>query len=175
MKVWDLLSRATHWLLVAGVAAAWLTRAGWGKWHEWIGYATLAFVALRVAWGWLGPRYAHFSQFVRSPSATLAYARQAVAGREPRHIGHNPLGGWMIVALLAATALAAGSGWLYVTDAYWGEERAENLHEALAITLLALVALHVIGVVTASIRHRENLVASMIHGRKRPPAADDVA
>jgi cytochrome b len=175
VKVWDLLSRATHWLLVAGVAAAWLTRAGWGKWHEWIGYATLAFVALRVAWGWLGPRYAHFSQFVRSPSATLAYARQAVAGREPRHIGHNPLGGWMIVALLAATALAAGSGWLYVTDAYWGEERAENLHEALAITLLALVALHVIGVVTASIRHRENLVASMIHGRKRPPAADDVA
>ena len=63
MKVWDRLVRAAHWLLVAGVAAAWLTRAGWGQWHEWIGYATLALVALRMAWGWIGPRYARFSQF----------------------------------------------------------------------------------------------------------------
>ena len=121
------------------------------------------------------PQGALFAQFVRSPSATLAHARLAVAGREPRHIGHNPLGGWMIVALLVATALAAGSGWLYVTDAYWGDEHVENLHQALAIALLALAALHVLGVVAASLRHRENLVASMFHGRKRAPADDDVA
>jgi cytochrome b len=174
-RVWDPLLRLLHWLLAACVVAAWLTRAGWGKWHEWIGYATLVLVALRLVWGWIGPRHARFTQFVRSPSATLAYARQVVAGRELRHIGHNPLGGWMIVALLAVTALAAASGWLYVTDAYWGDERVEDLHEALAIALLALAALHVLGVVAASLRHRENLVASMIHGRKRAPADDDVA
>jgi cytochrome b len=175
VKVWDFLSRATHWLLVAGVAAAWFTRAGWGKWHEWIGYATLALVALRVAWGWLGPRYARFSQFVRPPTATLSYAKHALAGNEPRHVGHNPLGGWMIVALLAVTALAGLSGWLYTTDAYWGDERVENLHEVLSIALLGLAALHIAGVVVASVRHRENLVASMVHGRKRPPGADDIA
>jgi cytochrome b len=175
VRVWDGVSRATHWLLAAGIAAAWLTREGWGRWHEWIGYACLALVALRVAWGWLGPRYARFSQFVRAPAATLAYSKLVLTGREPRHVGHNPLGGWMIVLLLAVTALAALSGWLYTTDAYWGDERIENLHEALSIAVLVLVALHVLGVVVASLHHRENLAGAMIHGRKRPPAADDVA
>jgi cytochrome b len=173
MKLWDPLVRTGHWLLVASVAAAWLTREGWGRWHEWIGYAALALVALRVAWGRLGPRYARFSQFVRAPAATLAYAKRLLAGNEPRHIGHNPLGGWMIVALLATTGLCALSGWLYTTDRFWGDERIENLHEALAIALLVLAALHLAGVVIASLRHRENLIASMIDGRKRPPADGD--
>ena len=174
MKVWDPLVRAAHWLLVAGVAAAWLTRAGWGRWHELVGYATLALVALRVAWGWIGPRYARFSQFVRAPSATLSYAKQAIAASEPRHVGHNPLGGWMIVALLVVAAASGLSGWLYTTDAWWGDQRMEKLHEALSVLLLVLAALHIAGVIAASLRHRENLVASMIHGRKRPPAPHDV-
>lgn len=175
MQVWDRLVRSLHWLLVAAVAAAWLTRAGWGKWHEWIGYATLALLAVRVGWGWLGPRYARFSEFVRPPSPTFAYAKRVLAASEPRYIGHNPLGGWMIVALIVATALACLSGWLYVTDAYWGDERVERLHDAIATLLLALAAVHVAGVALASFRQRENLVASMIHGRKRPPAAGDVS
>jgi cytochrome b len=175
VKVWDPLVRAAHWLLVAAVAAAWLTRAGWGKWHEWIGYMTLGLIMLRVAWGWLGPRYARFSQFVRGPSATLKYAKRAAVRSEPRHVGHNPLGGWMIVALIVVTTLAGLSGWLYVTDAYWGDERVERLHDVLATLLLVLVALHIAGVLLASFRHRENLVGSMIHGRKRPPGSGDVA
>lgn len=174
MKVWDALVRSLHWLLVAGVAAAWLTRSGWGKWHEWIGYATLVLIGVRVAWGWIGPRYARFSDFVRTPSATLGYAKRLLGGGEPRYIGHNPLGGWMILALIVVTALAGVSGWLYTTDAYWGNEQVESLHEGLSIAVLALIALHVCGVLFASFRHRENLVASMIHGRKRPPASGDV-
>jgi cytochrome b len=174
LKVWDPLVRACHWSLGIAVAAAWLTRAGWGKWHEWIGYATLLLVAIRVIWGLAGPRHARFAQFVRGPSSTLHYARSVLAANEPRHVGHNPLGAWMIVALLAVTALTALTGWVYTTDAYWGDERVEILHESLAIFLLVLVALHVAGVVLASLRHRENLVGAMVHGRKRPPAGNDV-
>lgn len=173
--MWDPFVRIGHWALVTSIAAAWLTRSGWGAVHEWIGYAALALVALRVVWGWTGPRYARFSQFVHGPAQTLRYAGSVLQGSGLRHIGHNPLGAWMILALLAVAAAAGLSGSLYTTDRYWGDERVEDLHEALAVFLLALAALHVTGVVLASIRHRENLVGAMLHGRKRPPAGDDVA
>jgi cytochrome b len=174
-KVWDPFVRIGHWALAGGVALAWLTREGWRETHEWIGYATLALVALRVAWGLAGSRYARFSQFVRSPAATLRYAGEVLRRSEPRHLGHNPLGGWMIVALLATVAATGFTGWLYTTDAFWGVEWLADLHGRLTDLLLALAALHVLGVVLASRRHRENLVAAMLHGRKRPPSGSDVA
>lgn len=167
VRVWDPLVRIGHWMLAPGIALAWLTRAGGGAWHERIGYVALAVVAVRVAWGWLGSAHARFADFVRSPAATLHYGRRMLAGREPRHIGHNPLGGWMIVALLCVTALASLSGWLYTTDRFWGVEWVETLHATLADALLALAAAHVAGVAFSSWRHGENLVAAMVHGRKR--------
>jgi cytochrome b len=174
VRVWDPVVRVLHWSLAASIAAAWLTRHGGGQWHERIGYATLAIVALRVLWGWVGPRYARFGQFVRPPRATWRYGLAMLAHREPRHVGHNPLGGWMIVALLLTAALAAGTGWLYTTDEFWGIAWVEQLHEALAIFILVLAALHVLGVIAASIRHKENLAGAMVHGRKRAPAQGDV-
>ena len=174
LKVWDPLVRAGHWLLAASVAAAWITREGWGRWHEWTGYVALALVAVRVVWGWAGPRYARFTAFVRGPAATLRYAGCVLNAREPRYVGHNPLGAWMILVILSSITLTCLTGWIYTTDSYWGDQRVEDLHEALAILLLVLVALHVSGVVAASLRHGENLVGAMIHGRKRPPAGDDI-
>lgn len=171
VKVWDALVRAGHWTLVICIAAAWFVH---GQWHEWLGYAALAVVALRVVWGLIGSRYARFGQFVRSPALTLAYGRQILAHREPRHIGHNPLGAWMIVALLLTLAGVCASGWLYTTDRFWGEEWVEDIHEGLTNVLLTLVALHVAGVIFSSLRHGENLVRAMINGRKRAPAPGDV-
>lgn len=174
LRVWDPLVRIGHWVLVASVVLAWLTRHGGGLWHEWLGYASLAVIALRVLWGFIGPRYARFADFVRPPSAMLRYARAALARREPRHLGHNPLGGWMIVALIANVVLVGTSGWLYTTDTFWGMQWVEDLHEALADTLIVLAALHVAGVTVASHRHGENLVAAMVHGRKPAPREGDV-
>jgi cytochrome b len=178
VRVWDPLVRIAHWGLAAGVLGAWLTGEMDGRTaaalHEWLGYAVLAVIALRVPWGWIGTRYARFSQFVRPPRQTLAYARALVAGGAPRHVGHNPLGGWMIVALLVMAAATALSGWLYVTDRFRGEEWLEETHEALADGLIALVALHLAGVAFSSLRHGENLVRAMITGRKRAPAPGDV-
>jgi len=171
VRVWDAFVRVAHWTLVLCVIAAWFAR---GAPHEWLGYAALAIVVLRIAWGLVGSRYARFAQFVRGASPTLAYARRVLAREEERHIGHNPLGGWMIVALLGMLILVSASGWLATIDRYWGIEWVQELHEALADGLAALALLHVGGVVYSSLRHRENLAGAMFTGRKRPPAAGDV-
>jgi cytochrome b len=179
VKVWDRLVRVAHWSLAACVLAAWITAESKLKSaepiHEWLGYAALAVIALRVAWGWLGTRYARFVQFVAAPLRVLAYAKAVLRGVEPRYVGHNPLGGWMIVALLATAALASLSGWLSVTDRFWGVEWVEEAHEVLGNAVIALAALHVAGVLYTSWRQRENLAAAMLSGVKRPPEPGDVA
>lgn len=175
VPVWDPLVRLLHWSLVGSFAASWLTRHSPGRIHEWLGYAVLAIIVVRLAWGFLGSRYARFAQFVRPPRATLRYARSLAAGRQPRYLGHNPLGGWMIVALILTTLGICLSGWLYTTDRYWGIEWVETLHRWLTNFGLVLVGLHLAGVVFTSLHDRENLAASMVHGRKRAPAPDDMA
>ena len=82
-------------------------------------------------------------------------------------------GGAMVFALLFSLAGLTLTGWLY-TDWLWGEEWVEEAHELLSNILLVLVGLHVAGVILASLRHRENLVKSMINGRKRIPDDTDV-
>lgn len=167
VRVWDPLVRIGHWLLVAGIVGAWITRHSASSWHERLGYLVLGIVTVRVVWGWIGSTYARFDSFVTSPAGTFDYARQLVAQREPRHLGHNPLGGWMIVALLLAITGVCITGWLYTTDRFWGVEWVETTHSMLTDALLILAGLHVCGVLYSTYRHRENLIASMFHGHKR--------
>jgi cytochrome b len=182
LRVWDPLVRLLHWGLVGAFSTACLStlKLGIGSWHEPAGYVAMGIVATRLAWGLLargtGPgRYARFRQFLRGPRATWAYTRQVLAHQEPRHLGHNPLGGWMVLALLAWVGAIAITGWLQTTDRYWGSEALEQVHTLLAWSLLGLIALHVAGVAFTSHRHRENLVKAMWTGRKIPPSGDDVA
>jgi cytochrome b len=175
VRIWDPLLRLLHWSLVGTFADSWLTRHSPGTLHEWLGYAVLAIVVIRIAWGFLGTPYARFAQFIRSPAATLRYASSLAAGRQPRYLGHNPLGAWMIVALVVTTLGICVSGWLYTTDRYWGVEWVEIVHRWLTNFGLALVALHLTGVVVTSLHDRENLVASMVHGRKRTAEPGDVS
>lgn len=176
VPVWDAPVRLLHWLLVASIAGAWLTTLGLSRWHEPMGYAAASIVAVRVAWGFVGTRHARFASFVRGPVATLAYAGRLLARREPRYLGHNPLGGWMVVLLLACVAALGMTGWLYTaTDLFWGEAWLERLHAQLAWLLLALIAVHVAGVVFTGLRHRENLVLAMVDGAKPAPRPGDIA
>ncbi|MEO8526380.1 MAG: cytochrome b/b6 domain-containing protein [Caldimonas sp.] len=173
-RVWDPAVRVLHWALAASFALGWATTEWLGGWHQPVGYAALAIVAARIVWGFTGPRYARFAQFVRGPRATFDYARRWLAGREARFLGHNPLGACMVLALFACVGGLALTGWLYTTDRFWGDETVERIHVALAWTMLALVVLHVAGVALASFRHRENLVAAMLTGTKREAEEHDV-
>lgn len=166
--------RVLHWLLVLTVAAAWITSSRIGPAHEYLGYATCVIVIARLFWGRIGNRYARFTQFVRPAAATWQYLRGLAVAYAPRHLGHNPLGGWMVVALLSCVAALGLTGWLYTTDLLWGYGWLASLHAALGYLLLALIALHVVGVLLMSCKHRENLVVAMFSGDKAGAKPDDV-
>ena len=166
VPVWDRFVRVFHWSLVGLIAAAWLTE-DLKRVHHWIGYTVLALVAARLVWGVIGSPHARVAHFVAGPARISAYLRDLLHGTERRYMGHNPAGGAMIVALLTAILVTCVSGWLMLTDLFWGSETMENIHEVAATVILVLVAGHVAGVVWESLRHRENLVRAMITGRKR--------
>jgi cytochrome b len=165
--VWDPLLRVLHWTLVLSVAAAWITTGWWSAWHQPSGYLAAGVVGIRVVWGFVGPGEARFTHFVRGPRATLRYVSLLRAGQAPRSFGHNPLGAWMALALMATTLALALTGWLYTTDRFWGDVWLDWLHQALAWSVVVLVSLHVAGVVFTGRRYGENLVAAMFTGRKR--------
>ncbi len=173
IRVWDPLVRLFHWSLVAGIAIAWLTADELEKVHEWTGYFVAALVGIRIVWGFVGTRHARFSQFVKGPREVLGYMGRIARGRAERHIGHNPAGGAMIIALLAAIIVVSATGWMMTLDAFWGVDWVEEAHEISANLILLLVALHVAGVIHASISHGENLVRAMITGRKRARLPDE--
>ncbi len=165
VRVWDPLVRLFHWSLVAAFATAFLSEEG-ERLHEVAGYVVLGLLAFRLVWGLIGPAHARFKDFVPSPSRLWAYLRSLVRGRPERYLGHNPAGAVMILCLLGTVFIAAGSGWLMTTDRFWGTKWVEELHEVSAWLALALVGVHVAGVVVSSLLHRENLVRAMITGRK---------
>lgn len=167
VRVWDLPVRLLHWALACAIAAAWITGERIGPLHEWIGYGAVAIVGARLLWSLKGNPYARFSQFVTPPRVALAYLRQVAAGVPARHLGHNPAGGAMVVALLACVTLVGLSGWAMTTDLLWGYAWPVRLHTALAWLLVILIAVHVTGVLLASWQHRENLVKAMLTGFKR--------
>ena len=167
VKIWDLLVRWLHWGLVASIALTWIAGEAWLRTHEIAGYVALGIVAVRLVWGFVGSVHARFADFVKRPAVIWRYAVDVVRAREARHLGHNPLGGWMVLALLASVAVTGFSGWLYTTDRFWGLAWVDLLHRASAWTMVVLVVLHLGGVLFTSLRHRENLVASMFSGRKR--------
>ena len=154
--------------------------------HLVAGIAAVALVVSRTVWGLLGSRNARFSGFLEHPRAVLRHLAELRAGAAPRHLGHNPLGGWMIVLLLAAILLlgATGvvtlggslkSGPLAFATAFSLGEAARFVHKLLALGLLGLVVLHLGGVVLESRRTRENLAAAMVRGRKQRRPGDVAA
>ncbi|HEY5800690.1 MAG TPA: cytochrome b/b6 domain-containing protein, partial [Burkholderiaceae bacterium] len=98
LRVWDAPVRLLHWALAVSVAAAWYTSGERGPAHEYLGYAAAVFALVRVVLGFTGGRYTRFAQFVRPPSATWRYLGTVLRSRAPRYLGHNPLGGWMVLA-----------------------------------------------------------------------------
>ncbi len=174
VRVWDPLVRLFHWTVVTGVFVAWFTE-DWRSVHKFTGYVVLGAVLVRIVWGFTGTRHARFADFVRGPREVLGYALDVLRGREPRHLGHNPLGGAMVVALLVTLLVVTVSGWMMTLDAFWGEDWVEDLHEtAVNLLIFGLVPLHLAGVVFTSLRERVNLVKAMITGVKELPADGEI-
>ncbi len=144
-----------------------LVNEGGSDWHRRAGYVASAIVVLRCIWGVVGPRHARFADWWPTPARLLPYLRALLRGQAPRMLGHNPAGAVMMLVLLMLVMTLGLSGYMMGSDAFWGEEWLEELHEGVANTLIAAVSLHVLAAIIESIRHRENLPLAMINGYKR--------
>jgi cytochrome b len=183
--VWDLPTRLFHWLLVFFVAVLVITGNIGGlsmRYHEFSGVAVLVLVLFRVVWGFVGGRHARFAAFVAGPGAAAAYARDLIGKGGERHLGHNPLGGWSILAMLAALCVQAGTG-LFANDdiltegplAHWISKGTSDLltqiHHINKDVLMVLIAVHILAVAFYFLVKHENLLTPMITGYKRWPRA----
>lgn len=165
--VWDLPLRAFHWLLAASFLGAFVTAESerYRDVHVALGYTLLGLLAFRLFWAFAGTRHARLSSFAFGPSAVLRYLKSLASGKPSRYVGHNPAGSWVIYALVVLGLVTGVSGYALNADmaGHWLEE----FHEAAADAMLALVAVHIAGVVVSSLLHRENLALAMLSGYKR--------
>ncbi|MCR4346650.1 MAG: cytochrome b/b6 domain-containing protein [Sulfuricaulis sp.] len=139
IKVWDPLVRLFHWSLVAAFTIAWLTGDEESRLHELAGYTVIGLVLIRIVWGFVGTRYARFSDFVYRPSVILSYIRELTLGKSKRHLGHNPLGGLMVLALLVSL-LAAGITGLALEGAEQGTGPFASLSTGATMTMPGVIA-----------------------------------
>lgn len=184
IKVWDLPTRLSHWLLVVLVTIAFLTGFIAPEWwmgvHTWAGYGIVLLILFRLVWGVFGSEHSTFTGLARAARGAGDHVRELLLLRPWHQLGHTPLGTLMIV-LLAAVLVALTTTGLLVLG---GEEKqgplagvasyalgspAKEAHEILAMLLLTLVGGHVLGVAVESFLSRENLVSAMITGWKRRP------
>ena len=185
MRVWDLPTRLFHWLLVVLIVLLYAT-GEFGmldmRWHFWLGYATLALIVFRVLWGLFGSQTSRFGDFVRGPPAVARYVKAQMSTNAHISIGHNPLGGWSVLALLLSVLLQSVTG-LFASDEidtdgpFTGQvpgytvKLMTRLHHWNENVLLLLIALHVAAVLFYLLVKRDNLIVPMLTGRKQatPP------
>lgn len=168
IRVWDPMVRLFHWSLLTAFVAAYATSDTWETVHIKTGYIVAGLVAFRLVWGLIGSLHARFRDFLYRPATVLRFLRDSLRFKAKRYIGHNPAGGAMVLALLAALTGICATGYMMSLDAFWGVQWVEDLHKLLVNGTLGLVALHLLGVALASFEHKENLVKSMFTGKKRP-------
>ena len=178
--VWDLPTRLFHWLLVVLVIISFVTGKIGGnamQYHECSGFSILVLLLFRLVWGFVGSRESRFGTFVLGPSAVARYARTLLRSDSAPFLGHNPLGGWSIIAMLFALLVQAATG-LFANDDIitegplfdWvGKATSDwltRVHKLNQEVIIALVCIHVLAVLFYLFYKRENLVKPMIFGVK---------
>jgi cytochrome b len=186
VAAWDLPTRVFHWTLAVLVLCAW-TSFQFSEdlddprlvWHRWNGLALLTLIVWRVLWSFAGPGNVRFSSFVRGPAAALRYARDLSRGTPRKFLGHNPLGGWVVVGLVALVGAIATLG-LFALEhndnatgplyKYAGEAWAKyftSWHRFLfEPVLLILIAIHITANVLYGAVKKEPLITAMLTGAK---------
>jgi cytochrome b len=193
IKVWDIVVRSFHWCLVVSFGFCYLTGDDFELLHAYLGYGILMLLGVRVVWGVVGTKYARFSNFIYGWKSLREYVRGLMILRPQSYLGHNPLGGWMVVLLLLLLLFTCWTGLEAYGEEGYGpfaqqssaahdpnESRDDDsaselwseLHEVLADITLFLIFVHIAGVVVSSILHRENLVRAMWSGYKVRPKSE---
>jgi cytochrome b len=185
VRVWDAPVRIVHWLIALSIPALWWTAEhDQLEWHRRIGYAVLGLIVFRLIWGFVGGSTARFSGFMRGPRAVLAHARTLFGPKAEPVVGHNPMGGWSVVALMTLVVAEVGLGLFSVdTDgiesgplaglvSFDAGRVAAHWHHLIFNGLLVLIGLHLAAISFYALVKRENLVGPMLTGRRRGLSAD---
>lgn len=178
MRIWDVPTRAFHWAIVLLVTTSWVAADnGFMQLHLWSGLSVLTLVIFRVIWGIVGSTTARFSNFLAGPGAVMGYLSALLSGRKPLHAGHNPAGGWMVVALMAMLVAQAATG-LFANDGVHfngplatlvsaeTSDRLTEIHGTMFDVLLLLIWVHLVAVLFYLCVKGENLVGPMLTGKK---------
>lgn len=178
VRVWDPLLRLFHWLLVLTFGLSWFTQEQNYALHLLAGYAVLALLLFRLAWGLIGGHYARFRSFRFGPTTTLHYVTDMLRLKPPRYLGHNPAGALLVLVLLAGLLVISLSGValdaaenragpLAATRLFLYTDIIQEIHVWSTHIVLALIAIHLAGVLFSSLVHKENLLRAMIDGIKQ--------
>jgi cytochrome b len=194
VRAWDLPTRVFHWLLVFCLISAWVSfryAEVLGdfnmRWHRWNGYAVLVLLVFRLIWGFVGSSTSRWSAFVRWPWIAAQYALDLMRGRDRHYLGHNPLGTYMILALLAAVAVQAGLGLFTVehndTGAFGPLYRlvSEASYKKLShwhlwtfyYVVLPLIVLHIVANTLYGLIKNDPLISAMVTGQKPASSFED--
>ena len=165
--VWDVPTRVFHWLLVICFAGAWLTSESerLQMIHYAFGYSACALVLFRLIWGVVGTRYARFTQFLKGPAEMMKHAKSLLSSHAHSTVGHNPVGGIVMVGLMLLILLIGLTGYFSVKE-FLGDLMGEA-HEAISSLALAVVVIHIAAAIIMSVLQKENLVKAMVTGKKR--------
>lgn len=165
--VWDLPLRIVHWSLAASIVVAWLSAVVFDSLHRQAGYIAIALVSFRIVWGFVGSDSARLSRLTFLLPNAIRFLRRLMRGRTGGYVGLNPAGAVMLVASLGLTLISGISGWMQITVRFFGVAWVQVLHTWSSYALLALAAVHVLGVAMVSILQRQNLVVAMFTGKKK--------
>jgi cytochrome b len=168
IPVWDAIVRLSHWALATTCVFNFIRDDG-DRLHRIVGYVAAGIVVVRLFWACITHGHGGIAALRLSVSSTLIYARQVTRGRAPRHLGHDPLGLWMVWLVWLLVLMLALSGWMTRLDMFWGDEGVKTVHAWLADALAICILFHVAGVAMMSWQWRENLAKSMVTGTKRGP------
>ncbi|MFZ2540801.1 MAG: cytochrome b/b6 domain-containing protein [Gallionella sp.] len=172
--VWDVPTRVFHWLLVLSFAVAFLTADSERNRdiHVIFGYILLGLLVFRLLWGFIGTRYARFTAFLFGLGEVVTYLKSLVKRTPAHYVGHNPAGS-VAIWLLLVLGVASGVSGVLVYQDVGGDELVE-LHDVVSYVMLAVVVVHVLGVLVSSVMHRENLVRAMITGFKSADSSEGI-
>jgi cytochrome b len=184
VRVWDLPTRLFHWAIVVLIGMSWWSAENHAMdWHRTFGLIALGLILFRLIWGLIGGSTARFASFLRSPGSVVSY----LGSNGPRRAGHNPLGGYSVIAMLLVIVLQVGTG-LFAVDVDGIESGylshlvsfdqgrlASKIHETSFNVLLALIGLHILAILFYLVVRRRNLVRPMVTGTDRQVETADGA
>ncbi len=180
IKVWDPFVRIFHWTLVLLFIIAFASEDGPENIHVFAGYGISLLALFRIFWGFVGTRYARFSDFAYGKASQKRYLKSLIKLKPEHYTGHNPAGGLMVFILLGALLMQCFLGMVMISGdgegpfagtflSIFSNPFIEELHDALGHGLLLLIVIHIGGVIVSSLLHRENLIRAMVTGKKSRP------